>query len=116
MGGRVSVGSTGRLIQQSERCSSRGHQIWSSTLGWIQKGALADVAIHDLDVSFGSRMRLSCLIGGNMSDPEIFTSEDSQVIEALKAELDKAEPSKRSRILEKFILAVLSSIPWVGGC
>jgi hypothetical protein len=36
-------------------------------------------------------------------------------IQNLRAELDKAEPSKRSRILEKFFLAALSSIPWVGG-
>lgn len=42
-------------------------------------------------------------------------TQDSTVIENLKAELDKAEPSKRARILEKFFLAVLSSIPWVGG-
>jgi hypothetical protein len=40
---------------------------------------------------------------------------DEHVIETLRAELEKVEPSKRSRILEKFVLAVLSSIPWVGG-
>ncbi|MGC1300663.1 MAG: hypothetical protein WA869_37010 [Alloacidobacterium sp.] len=40
---------------------------------------------------------------------------DSQVIESLRAEIEKAEPSRRARILEKFILAALSSIPWVGG-
>jgi hypothetical protein len=36
-------------------------------------------------------------------------------IQNLRADLDKAEPSKRSRILEKFFLAALRSIPWVGG-
>lgn len=29
--------------------------------------------------------------------------------------MEKAEPSKRSRVLEKFFLAALSAIPWVGG-
>jgi hypothetical protein len=38
-----------------------------------------------------------------------------QIVENLRAEIDKAEPSRRSRILEKFVLAALSSIPWVGG-
>ena len=41
-------------------------------------------------------------------------SEDA-LIENLRAEIEKAEPSHRSRILEKFFLAALSSIPWVGG-
>lgn len=40
---------------------------------------------------------------------------DEQIIETLNAELDKAEPSRGSRIAEKFFLAALSSIPWVGG-
>lgn len=40
---------------------------------------------------------------------------DSEVVESLLAEIEKAEPSRRSRILEKFFLAALSSIPWVGG-
>jgi hypothetical protein len=48
-------------------------------------------------------------------DAQNLLAQESHVIEALKAELEKAEPSKRSRILEKFFLAVLSSIPWVGG-
>lgn len=43
----------------------------------------------------------------------VFT--DTQVIDTLRAELDRSEPSRRSRILEKFVLAALSSIPWVGG-
>jgi len=37
------------------------------------------------------------------------------LIVSINAELEKAEPSQRSRILEKFVLAALSSIPWVGG-
>ena len=40
---------------------------------------------------------------------------DAQIIESLQAEIEKTEPSRRSRILEKFFLAALSSIPWVGG-
>jgi hypothetical protein len=40
---------------------------------------------------------------------------DDHVIETLRAELERVEPSKRGRILEKFVLAVLSSIPWAGG-
>jgi hypothetical protein len=42
-------------------------------------------------------------------------NDETQIIETLNAELEKAEPSRRSRILEKFVLAALSSIPWVGG-
>lgn len=45
----------------------------------------------------------------NGSNPE------DTIIENLRAEIDKAEPSRRGRILEKFFLAALSSIPWVGG-
>jgi hypothetical protein len=40
---------------------------------------------------------------------------DSQLVDSLRFEIEKAEPSKRNRILEKFLLAALSSIPWVGG-
>lgn len=36
-------------------------------------------------------------------------------VDTLRAEIERAEPSGRSRILEKFLLAALSSIPWVGG-
>lgn len=42
-------------------------------------------------------------------------SNDATVIATINAELEKTEPSQRSRILEKFVLAALSSIPWVGG-
>lgn len=37
------------------------------------------------------------------------------VIETIRAELDKSEPSRRQRIMEAIALAALSSIPWVGG-
>jgi hypothetical protein len=40
---------------------------------------------------------------------------DVEVVESLRAEIEKAEPSTRGRILEKFFLAALSSIPWIGG-
>jgi len=36
-------------------------------------------------------------------------------IEAIKAELASSEPSRRRKILEAIALAVLGSIPWVGG-
>src|SRR5438034_11626126 len=36
-------------------------------------------------------------------------------VEAIRAELAKADPSKRRQIFEKFFLAALGSIPWVGG-
>lgn len=45
----------------------------------------------------------------NQSNPE------NAIIENLRAEIDKAAPSRRARILEKFFLAALSVIPWVGG-
>jgi hypothetical protein len=47
-------------------------------------------------------------------DKEISVS-DTQVVDRLRSEIEGAEPSRRSRIIEKFILAALSSIPWVGG-
>lgn len=40
---------------------------------------------------------------------------DAAIIEHLRSELAKAEPTRRRRIIEKFILAALGSIPWVGG-
>ena len=51
-----------------------------------------------------------------MSDSSrIFPVTDTQVVENLRAEIDKADSSRKGRILEKFFLAALSSIPWVGG-
>ncbi len=40
---------------------------------------------------------------------------DDAALDALRAELSKADPSKRRQIFEKFFLAALGSIPWVGG-
>jgi hypothetical protein len=48
-------------------------------------------------------------------DDQKSLSQDAEVLESLHAQIEKAEPSRRSRILEKFFLAALSSIPWVGG-
>src|ERR1700677_1416487 len=42
--------------------------------------------------------------------------EDEQaLVERLSAELAKVEPTTRRRLAEKFLLAALGSIPWVGG-
>lgn len=41
-------------------------------------------------------------------------SED-ELVERLKTELAKAEPSAKRRITEKLLLAALGSIPWLGG-
>lgn len=40
---------------------------------------------------------------------------DDEVIAQLRSELAKSEPSRRKRIIEKFVLAALGSIPWIGG-
>jgi hypothetical protein len=41
--------------------------------------------------------------------------DDRMIVERLKKELAKSEPSRRRRIIEKFVLAALGSIPWIGG-
>lgn len=41
--------------------------------------------------------------------------DDRVIIERLRQELAKTEPSRRRRIIEKFVLAALGSIPWIGG-
>lgn len=48
-----------------------------------------------------------------MSD--MVPTDENALVERLRAELAKSEPTRRRRIIEKFILAVLGSIPWVGG-
>lgn len=48
-----------------------------------------------------------------MSDP--LPTDENALVERLRTELAKSEPTRRRRIIEKFILAVLGSIPWVGG-
>jgi hypothetical protein len=42
-------------------------------------------------------------------------SDENTVVERLRAELAKSEPTRKKRIVEKFVLAALGSIPWVGG-
>lgn len=42
-------------------------------------------------------------------------SDEEVIIEHLRAELLKSETSRRRRIIEKFVLAALGSIPWIGG-
>lgn len=42
-------------------------------------------------------------------------SDENSVVERLRAELAKSEPTRKRRIIEKFVLAALGSIPWVGG-
>jgi hypothetical protein len=42
-------------------------------------------------------------------------ADDNAVVEGLRAELAKSAPTRRKRIIEKFILAALGSIPWIGG-
>ncbi len=46
---------------------------------------------------------------------ELIPADEDDLVERLRAELAKSEPTRRQRIFEKFILAVLGSIPWVGG-
>lgn len=41
--------------------------------------------------------------------------DDRVIVERLRQELAKTEPSRRQRIIEKFILAALGSVPWIGG-
>jgi len=50
-----------------------------------------------------------------MSDNRpIFPFTDAQVIETMRAEIEKDEASSTKRSVEKFVLAALSSIPWIG--
>jgi hypothetical protein len=39
---------------------------------------------------------------------------DAQVVETMRAEIEKSESSGPRRAMEKFVVAALSSIPWVG--
>ncbi len=43
------------------------------------------------------------------------THNNSDAVEDIKKELEASAPSKKKRIFEKFALAALGSIPWVGG-
>ena len=50
-----------------------------------------------------------------MSDTKrILAITDAQVLEAMHAEIDKAESAGQKHSVEKLVLAALSSIPWVG--
>lgn len=40
---------------------------------------------------------------------------DKNIVDKLRSELAKSEPTRSRRIIEKFVLAALGSIPWVGG-
>ena len=42
-------------------------------------------------------------------------SDEAALVERLRTELAKTQPTRRKRIVEKFILAALGSIPWIGG-
>jgi hypothetical protein len=46
------------------------------------------------------------------SDPP---NQEMAIVEALRSELAKSDPSRKRRVIEKFVLAALGSIPWVGG-
>jgi hypothetical protein len=43
------------------------------------------------------------------------TPDETAIVERLRSELAKTEPSRRRRLIEKFVLAALGSIPWIGG-
>jgi hypothetical protein len=43
------------------------------------------------------------------------SSDEMTIIERLREELAKSEPTRKKRVMEKFVLAALGSIPWVGG-
>ena len=40
---------------------------------------------------------------------------EQKAVEFIRTELAKAAPTRRRRMIEKFVLAALGSIPWVGG-
>jgi len=48
-------------------------------------------------------------------DNPIAPVDSGDVVEEIKKELEASAPSKKKRIFEKFALAALGSIPWVGG-
>lgn len=50
-----------------------------------------------------------------MTDHQQSNLDENAIVERLRTELAKSEPTRRRRVIEKFILAALGSIPWVGG-
>lgn len=51
----------------------------------------------------------------NDDNKTVTSSESDDAVEEIKKELEASAPSKKKRIFEKFALAALGSIPWVGG-
>jgi len=52
--------------------------------------------------------------GGRMDD-DVQNDFEEKAIQFIRTELSKSAPTDRRRIIEKFVLAALGSIPWVGG-
>jgi hypothetical protein len=50
-----------------------------------------------------------------MAEDEPSLDFEQKAVEFIRTELAKAAPTRRRRMIEKFILAALGSIPWVGG-
>lgn len=44
---------------------------------------------------------------------DYYGAAENAIVERLRAELAKSEPTRKRRIVEKFVLAALGSIPWV---
>jgi hypothetical protein len=49
-----------------------------------------------------------------MPDPSP-NPDEKAIVERLRSELERARPTRKRRAIEKFFLAALGSIPWVGG-
>ena len=49
-----------------------------------------------------------------MPDPSL-NPDEKVIVERLRSELERARPTRKRRAIEKFFLAALGSIPWVGG-
>ena len=50
-----------------------------------------------------------------MTDEIVPTPGDSSVVATIRKELERASTSRKRRIGERFIVAALGSIPWIGG-
>jgi hypothetical protein len=55
--------------------------------------------------------------GVEVSDEQNAADKDfeEKAVQFIRTELAKASPSDRKRLIEKFVLAALGSIPWIGG-
>lgn len=58
---------------------------------------------------------ITCLDSEDKMGEIQIQSDENTITERLREELSKSEPTRKKRIIEKFILAALGSIPWVGG-